>query len=178
MTKPLMILVDTREKKPLSFPGLYGRNAKSVAVKAADYAFEGLEGIVGIERKVGIDELAACVTRRSGRSRLGSQLRRLCCEYSIPILLTEASASEIMFGEPKKSTLSGTEIFRRTLSTCLRFGVTPIFAGGRVAASRIVITIGDTIWDLKRRRVREFNAIVAARDRAIAVINIAQSAKD
>lgn len=186
--KPLIILVDTREKKPLFRSSLpiggvctidtRGCIIKKAAVRGGDYAFEGLQGVVGIERKVGIDELAACVAIRSGRSRLGEQLRRLSSEYSIPILLTEDSASNIMFGEPKKSTLSGNVIFTRTMSICLRFGVMPIFAGGRVAASRIVITIGNAIWDLKKRRVREFNAIVAARDRAIAVISVAQSAKD
>lgn len=77
----MIILQDSREKQPLSFPG---HEVRVKALKVGDYA----GGLGTVERKGGGD-FAACLLRSERRKKFDAQLVRLAEYAGHPLLVAE-----------------------------------------------------------------------------------------
>jgi len=107
--KSYTIVIDTREKKPLLFPKNLvmlkpGGGQKSTTITlhtvrekldTADYVLRGYERCCGVERKSGLRECRKnCLTK--DRARFRRQLERLSNEFDHPVLLLEASVTQML----------------------------------------------------------------------------------
>lgn len=127
------IVADTREQLPY-FEGEPWCGRGTLAT--GDYSLRGFEGRVVIERK-SLPDLYGSVS--SGRERFQREFERLA---KIPraILLVEGTYRDIIDPDPEvvRSRMLPTSVEGTVLSWCLRWGVWPIFAGGRRQAERLV----------------------------------------
>ncbi len=85
----MKIVIDTREQTPLDFEGVEIVTKK---LATGDYSVFGLEGVVAIERKNGLDELAAMVGRE--RKRWERCLQRMS-EMEIAMVVVENSPTTL-----------------------------------------------------------------------------------
>lgn len=85
----LVILVDTREQRPLALP-----NSKRATLSTGDYSVEGYEKLIAVERKSHAD-FVGCVAQ--GRDRFERELARLTM-YEYPALVLECSMADILAG--------------------------------------------------------------------------------
>lgn len=116
-----MIIIDTREKAPLSF-SFYQLATKVAKLDYGDYAIFGLEDKLSIERKASTSELSLNLCTKSGRARFERELVRmegverkvLLCEFSQQELLSFPEGSGI-----PKSKWPGLRISAKYLRKCL-----------------------------------------------------------
>lgn len=109
LPQDLLILVDSREKKPLLFPShiscahptdpdqtvVYRLHTTTKELKAGDYGLAGYEGACLIERKGGAREVIQnCTT--SDLPRWTASLDKLVAACSLPVLLLEGSPSDLL----------------------------------------------------------------------------------
>lgn len=105
--KPLIICVDSREKKPLTLPselmvdtGLVRPSLVQVRsvvsrMETADYAIQGLERLALIERKGSLREIAGNVLTKDVK-RFTDELVRLRDHCRYPMLMAEGTLSEYL----------------------------------------------------------------------------------
>ncbi len=130
-THDMIILIDSREKRPYSFPG-----AVTQGLPAGDYSLVGLEDSVAVERKC-IDELFACTG--AGRARFERELDRLS-RYEYAAIVIEARLSDIL--QPSRfSQVSPQAVVGSLISWSVRFGVYVFFAGDRALAQELTYRI-------------------------------------
>lgn len=136
-SRPLEILVDTREKEPLLFPetlrfwskgkpALLAIRTSKVALPTGDYALKHYEHICLVERKGSVGELCSNLCTKD-RTRQFAAFQRLADECRVPYLLLESSLSEIQKSSryAKNPDLALQHLFR----AIRRFGFHVIFGG-------------------------------------------------
>lgn len=145
LPKNLLIEVDNREKKPISFPGtihlwsgkrrrLHSVTAVPTRLEAGDYRLANLPKHVLIERKSGLDEIAQNVTNPD-RRRFVACLDRLSQACSHPVLLVEGNLPDLM-GAPRYS--KAQLVFDRLMDLCLPRGISVLTMGkGRSPSARL-----------------------------------------
>lgn len=153
MQRQVTILIDTREQRPLPFPQhlpvwnphtlptapktmQLSVTTRRVTLRKGDYALEGREGDVVIERKKNLDELHKNLCTREGRRRFLSELdelRRIC---RFPHVLVEGDPLEL--NASVRHTRADPAIVRDALlRCCLEKGVTLLMMpAGSVSARR------------------------------------------
>ena len=90
----MQILIDTREQRPLDF-ARYEADVERATLATADYSLQGLETIVGIERKSESDLLGSLT---QGRDRFERELARLR-SYQLRAVVCETSWLLLARGE-------------------------------------------------------------------------------
>ena len=96
-THEFTILIDSREQKPLAFPNILRispdttcrLSTRIAKLDGGDYAVEGYEQIVGVERKGSIHEILRNFTDPNDAKRQGRALSRFTSGTRFPILLLE-----------------------------------------------------------------------------------------
>lgn len=128
-----IIVVDTREQKPFSFP----RNVKIMkkSLYSGDYSVSGFETYVAVERK-SLDDLIACCGRE--RERFEKEIQRL---QGIPVkaIVVEASWADVELGN-YRSRLNPNAAIGSCLSWIIK-GVPIIMAGSRERACQFTLRI-------------------------------------
>jgi len=128
-TCPFTILVDGREKAPYRFTGLTtdaadGRRPIIVPtewaqLKTGDYAIQGMEDLVTIERKSMTDLFS---TLGQHRDRFEREHQRMA-EFKRAVVIIEATWWEMTKFPPERSKLNPKTVFRTALSWHVRYGV-------------------------------------------------------
>jgi len=142
----MKIIIDTREKMPWSFAGIESTCTK---LDTGDYAIEGLEDKLCIERKRNVSEVAENVTA----DRFENELKRMS-EYPHAFLVLEFSVDDIMrypagSSVPKRLwsrlKIKGNYIMSKLISYSLRYDVHIIYAGDVDNARDISLSIMNKI---------------------------------
>ena len=135
----LVIVQDSREQTPWSFPGIPVRVA---ALPAGDYSVAGLESVFSIERKE-LNDLVACITFE--RERFERELARGACLRSL-YLLVESDLSTIEAGR-YRSKVSPNAVIGSLVAWLARFpNLKTLFAGSRAGGQRLAGRILSREW--------------------------------
>ncbi len=127
--KPIVI-VDTREKRPLSFSDSVEVRRGALAV--ADYSLAGFEDDVAIERKE-LGDLLNSITHE--RVRFIKELRQLR-GYRLAVLLVESDWPTILEGA-YRSQVSPSAVVGSIMAFTMRYNVMPILAHDHETAGAI-----------------------------------------
>jgi ERCC4-type nuclease len=132
-----VILVDTREQSPLTFPGFVTERA---TLQTADYSCiaDGvdLRGVVGLERK-STSDLLGCIGQ--SRDRFERELERLA-QLRFRALVIEASLAQVVAATAGRR-LTPRQVLGSVLAWTFKYNCPPIFAGDRENAAVVVATL-------------------------------------
>jgi len=133
--KRLVVLVDTREQTPLSFPS-DAVEARPATLTAGDYSMPGLTELCGIERK-SLADLLACIGPE--RDRFKRELLRLR-SYRCKAVVVEASFADIHAGA-YRSAIAPAAVIGSLMSWQTRYGVPFVLAGDHAGAAVVVLAL-------------------------------------
>lgn len=85
----LVILVDTREQRPLTLP-----NSRRATLKVADYSVEGFTDLIAVERK-SHEDFVGCVGK--DRDRFERELAKLAM-FEYPAIVLECTMADLLAG--------------------------------------------------------------------------------
>jgi ERCC4-type nuclease len=131
MPAPLVLLVDTREQRPLVFSDAVSVERATLA--EGDYTAKGLEGRVAIERK-SLADLVGSLT--SGRERFLRELERLR-PYMFRAIVVEGSMAEVVAGA-YRSRATPASILGSVCALIADYSIPVIFADDAKTAAVIV----------------------------------------
>lgn len=130
----LLVLVDTREQRPLSFPTL---RVERTTLETADYSVRvrnfDLRDVVLVERK-SVSDLVSSLGK--GRDRFERELRRLAT-VRWPFLVIEGDWKELAAGT-QYSGLTPRQIVSPLLAWQMKYGLHIIAAPDRAWAARMI----------------------------------------
>lgn len=138
MTLSRQILIDSREKQPYPLKG------RVVKLNTGDYTLEGLEGVLSVDRKASVSELAANIVD----PRFGRELDRLMlikhsyilCEFSYADILNYPVGSEIPRRRHRFIKVRGPFI-TAAIAKITADGVNVILAGSREGAQKFLAAL-------------------------------------
>lgn len=130
------ILVDTREKSPWRFTGRRVR-LKPAALKVGDYAVQGRQAMLVVERK-SVEDLFTTMTK--GVERFGRELERARQAGTRVAVVVEGDVHRVSVGSRWSHADPG-RVVARLYEVCAGFGAAPYFCDGRLAAESLA-------WDL------------------------------
>lgn len=142
----MIIIVDTREKKNVhvtDYFDAHGIEWKSLKLDFGDYAIEGKENLVAIERKGSLDELAGNFTR--GRERFKREFERATENNAHIVLMVEASGYEAIMKGRYRSKFSPNAFYASMKSWEERYRLEIEFKSKRSAGKFISDKLKE--WD-------------------------------
>jgi ERCC4-type nuclease len=125
-----VILIDTREQRPLCFSGAPTRVA---TLATGDYSIDGGADLVAIERK-SLPDLFACIAGQ--RDRFERELERLAA-LRYGALVIEATLADVLAGCPQ-SRVHPASAFGSLMSWSVKGRLPIFFCGNRIAAALTV----------------------------------------
>lgn len=143
--KSFEVIIDTREKNPWELTSSSIREVSYEGIKTGDYTVRGLEGVLCIERKKSVAELAQNINQK----RFKNELERMR-EFRWKYLLLEADLQEVIdFPKgadlpPKvleKIRVSGAYLLKCINRMESKYGVHFIFCGNRYNASWVATNL-------------------------------------
>lgn len=141
----LAIVVDTRERRPFSYPG-----AVRGTLRVGDYSVAGFEARIALERK-SFDDLVGCCTH--DRDRFERQVQRLgSLEYGA--LVIEEDQAAILAGHDL-SHVDPASVLNTLISWSVRYRVPVWLCSGR---ERARATVYRLLWHFVRAATREIPA--------------------
>lgn len=147
MAQALTLLIDTREKTPLQFPGIDFRASK---LEYGDYSASGLRGVFEIERKSPVDLVATLAVQWSSWLRKCQRWTNACAR---PIVVCEGTLEDCLQPEERlRYSLASNGVdmldlmarFQDRLAKTMLAGIAVFFAGSRLAAARIIVRLLET----------------------------------
>ena len=137
LVKRHILIVDTREKKPLEF---YKANIKVMTKKldCGDYCMRFLDGEMSktvFERK-SVADLFGSMTK--GHERFRKEMERARVKSILMIIIIEGSLTKVAKGI-RHSRVQGISIIRTVFSLWVRYGVIPVFVKDRQEAAEFII---------------------------------------
>lgn len=161
LISPFVVVCDNREKQGFEFSNIRpdardGRRPVVVPVvtkflATGDYSIEGLEDVIGIERK-NLSDLYGTIGQ--GRGRFERELQRLA---ALPhaFVVIEAEWSTIISDPPARSQLSPKSVFRSILAWQVRFPTIQwVPCPGRAFAEVVTYRLLERVWKEQTRRTR------------------------
>lgn len=122
IVRDILIVVDTREQLPYTFPRTVSR-----ALQAGDYSIDGLEDRVAVERK-SLPDLFGSVGK--GRDRFRREWERLAKMERAAVVI-EASLSDVRCSPPAYSAMHPRAVVQTLIAWSVRYDVHVVFAGSR-----------------------------------------------
>lgn len=122
----MVILVDTREQKPLSFKHDWITEVKTYKLNVGDYACQFKDGHIPniyFERKTLTDLFG---TMGHGYKRFKKEIQRTIDAKAKLILIVEEPLNKIYKGT-RHSTLKGESIVKKLFTLWIKYGVSPVF---------------------------------------------------
>jgi len=150
MKAPLVVLVDTREQRPLAFPP--DVEVRSATINAGDYTAAGVEQYARIERKSSADLWG---TVHQGHDRFNRELSRLGDFPRAGIVVDDApsavAAARAVGLSDEKKILSYLDLLAELMWT----GRVPMYFGGdrAGAARRVVMLLRSAVEDYSPERL-------------------------
>jgi DNA excision repair protein ERCC-4 len=126
-TKPLSIVVDTREQKPYLWEGDPSVAAIRAKLPAGDYSLCGYEDRVAVERK-SLDDLVDTIIKE--RDRFFNELRALD-NYQDAAMVVEASISDITHKRYKSQGIDWKAVLGSVFNIQSQFRMPIVWAGDR-----------------------------------------------
>ena len=134
-----VIVVDTREQAPYSFPSMV-----VATLKSGDYSVQGFESEVCVERKSHAD---AYGTIGNGRERFRRELERMAAmEYAAIVI--ESSLKDFL-SPPPYSALNPKSAIGSLLSWSVKYGVHVFFAGDRAHGQAVTAKLLEKFHQYK-----------------------------
>jgi len=141
----MKIIVDTREKHPWTFDGLEGIETISQKLDTGDYAIEGREDLLCIERKESVSEIAGNIVK----PRFWNEMERMQ-DYRWKFLLLEFGPSHVD-GFPnnlkvskkvlKRIQIKGPFIRKELARIQVQYGIHVMYCEHRIYAEQAAISI-------------------------------------
>ena len=125
-TKPLPIIVDSREQWPWLFEAYPGVVVIRGALRSGDYSIQGFEDRVALERKT-LPDLVSSLS--AGRGRFEREMERLSA-LEFAAVLVEGSAEDIV-NHKYRSAMSPASVLQTIYAWTIRHGVNFMFCGTR-----------------------------------------------
>ena len=138
----LLVLVDTREKAPLIFPG---HEVRRTTLRYGDYSAWGLKGVVEIERKSVYDMAGTCVLRQrwEGFLRKCDRWHTLAERHRAPmIVVVEGHITDIYrlpFTQDSQVKARGVNLYFHRVQLLMAMGIQVLYAGNRDLASHMIL---------------------------------------
>jgi DNA excision repair protein ERCC-4 len=129
----MQIVIDTREQVPFCFDRFDCETNRAV-LPVGDYSIQGHEGRAAIERKNGIDELVACLSRE--RDRFERELQR-ATDYSLFAVVVGGRFADLIAGR-FRSRMTSKAVLASICAFHVRYGVPFLFAEDRAGAERLI----------------------------------------
>jgi len=149
------IIVDTREQQPWSFDHYAKANIK---LDAGDYSIQGLQHLLGIERKKSVNEIANNITEprfKDAISRL-AQLKYsfLLLEFDIEDILNYPIGSSLPRKLWDKVKISPAFLMKHVLDWQLVYNINVIFCGNNSSAERTAEMILKKIFYIEKDNMK------------------------
>jgi DNA excision repair protein ERCC-4 len=139
------VLIDTREQNPWMFKGR-GVRLKYAALKFGDYAVQGSQSLLIVERK-SVEDLFGTMTK--GLERFCRELERARLAGTRVAVVVEGDVhrvslgSRFSFGNPDR-------VVSCLYRTCAKWGAAPYFCDGRIAAESLAWKLLMGAWEAGR----------------------------
>ena len=146
-TAAITALIDTREQRPLTLPGL---RTEPATLPTGDYSVKGLESHIAIERK-SLPDLLMCVGRE--RLRFDKEIQRLL-GYRVRALVVEATWQDVEAAR-WRSRLNSRQVGSSLVSWVCR-GIPVLMVGDHARAGRIVSSLLRRAAIHRWRELRQF----------------------
>lgn len=147
----MRILIDTREQLPLDF-ARYEVDVERATLATADYSLQGLETIVGVERKSESDLLGSLT---QGRDRFERELARLR-SYQLRAVVCETSWLRLAHGE-YRSRMSPHACLQSIIGLSLRYEIPFLLVETRESAA---YTVFHLFRHFLKQRTEELQALL------------------
>jgi len=149
------IIVDTREQQPWAFDHYVKANIK---LDAGDYSIQGLQHLLGIERKKSVNEIANNITEprfKDAISRL-AQLKYsfLLLEFDIEDILNYPIGSSLPKKLWDKVKISPAFLMKHVLDWQLIHNINVIFCGSSSSAERTAEMILKKIFYIEKDNIK------------------------
>lgn len=151
---PLTLLIDTREKLPLEFPGVAFRMSK---LEYGDYSAHDLRGVFELERKSPMDLLMTLAINWKSWMRKCQRWVNACpraivvCEGQLNDCEDPPDNLRYTLLREGVDMLSLRRRFQDRLALSMLAGISIMFAGSRIAASRMIVRLLET--ELEQRQL-------------------------
>lgn len=149
----MIIIVDSREQTPLSFPD--GIQTRVEGLPTGDYSIEGLTSHVALERK-SLEDLVSCIT--SSRERFEHELHRLQA-YPCRAVLIEAGFSQIV-GHRYRSKVSPASVTGSLAAWTIRYQIPFLFCGDPDGAAAMALSLMRNYIRIKSEEVKTFQKLM------------------
>ncbi len=133
----MVILIDSREQKPLSFSLFPDVQVERATLPLGDYSLPGWEGHVSVERKE-LNDLIGCLMN-GGRDRFERELSKLRF-YELSAVVVEASLDDISKGR-YKSEMKPHAALQSVFAFQVRHKTNFIWAGSREGAEYVTYSL-------------------------------------
>ena len=141
------IIVDTREQKPWTFEHYHTSHAK---LDTGDYSIQGLETIVGIERKRNVAEVANNITESRFKDVVDrmSQLKHsfILLEFNLEDVLRYPIGSTVPKRLWDKIKITPAYLLKHITNLQLEHNIKVLFCGNSVNAERMAETILNYVY--------------------------------
>jgi ERCC4-type nuclease len=149
------IIVDTREQQPWSFDHYSKANIK---LDAGDYSIQGLQHLLGIERKKSVNEIANNITEprfKDAIARLAElKYSFLLLEFDIENILNYPIGSNLPKRLWDKIKISPAFLMKHVLDWQLVHNINVIFCGDSSAAERTAEMILKKIYYIEKENIK------------------------
>jgi ERCC4-type nuclease len=149
------IIVDTREQQPWSFDHYSKANIK---LDAGDYSIEGLQHLLGIERKKSVNEIANNITEprfKDAIARLAElKYSFLLLEFDIENILNYPIGSNLPKRLWDKIKISPAFLMKHVLDWQLVHNINVIFCGDSSSAERTAEMILKKIYYIEKDNIK------------------------
>lgn len=137
----LKIKIDSREQRKLDFS-----DYEIVTMPYGDYGatWDTGEGMPLVFERKSLGDLWTTLSNTDGHERFKRELERAAADKVKVVLLLEPTLQEVLAG-CKHSRMPGATMTKKLFTFWVKYGLTPVFAGSRSAASRIVIETFEAI---------------------------------
>ena len=151
------VIIDTREKKPWTFDSCASiTGIINHKLKTGDYAIQGLENVLCIERKKSVSEIATNITT----SRFEKELMRMSdFEYKFLILEFDyyhidiyPEGSDIPKHKWKMVKTRGPYMMRRLSEIAVKYNIHVIACSNASYANHIAIILMKRVWETKQTK--------------------------
>jgi DNA excision repair protein ERCC-4 len=149
----MLILVDTREKKPWNFQ-FFNATSESRCLKTGDYTLEGFEDKFCVDRKYGAGEIYMCLYSQYGRFK--KELQRMQ-DFEEAYLVIESGFDEVQnfpaclpARARKKVRFNAQNLQDKIEYVQDAYNVEFIFCDNRQAAEKVTFDLLKAFWEKNR----------------------------
>lgn len=148
----LTIIRDTREKQGWDLTDHEKPSGRCMiasmvidTLPCGDYAIEGKDDLIAIERKASITELMGNLSSKANRDRFYREMEKLKDQYKYRYIVVESSINSdiLSLGVPQSYNFPCSRMVKYLLEISMIYGVHTLFAGDRTSAIKLAKYLFD-----------------------------------